>query len=105
MASPWLNQGTIAQVQRGISDEAYECIPAQLLALLRADSVGSVVWSNGNCQIQFTGFDNYPYAVESSSNFVNWSGISTNCPTNGNFMIAIPTPAGGEQFYRSRLLP
>src|SRR6266576_5437575 len=29
--SPWLNQSTTTQLQRGITDEAYEKIPAQLL--------------------------------------------------------------------------
>jgi hypothetical protein len=103
LASPWLNQSSPIQVQRGITDEAYERIPAQLLPLLRADSVGSVVWHNGNLQAQFTGFDNYPYAVESSSNLVNWVSFSTNYPTNGVF--ALPVSAAGTRFFRSRLLP
>lgn len=91
------------QAQRGITDEAYERLPSQLLPLLRADSVGSVVQSNGNWHLQFTGFENYPYEVESSGDLSNWTAISTNYPTNGVF--SIPLNPAGNQFFRSRLLP
>jgi len=103
LASPWLNQSTNLQVQRGITDEAYERLPSQLLPLLRADSVGAAVWSNGNWCAQFTGFNIYPYAIESSSNLLSWFSVSTNYPTNGVF--SIPVSAEGNQFFRSRLLP
>ena len=103
LASPWLNQSTLIQAQRGITDEAYERLPSQLLPLLRADSVGSVVQSNGNWHLQFTGFENYPYEVESSGDLSNWTAISTNYPTNGVF--SIPLNPAGNQFFRSRLLP
>ena len=106
--SPWLNYSGAYQLQRGITDEAYEIIPSQLLSRVRADSVGSV-WQNGaTWRIQFTGFDNYPYAVESSTNLVNWTSVSTNYPTNGVFTFTNSTDstdAGGKRFYRSALLP
>ena len=104
-ASPWLNQSTSIQIQRGISDEAYERIPSQLLSLVRADSVGAIAWSNGDCQIQFTGFDNFPYAVESSSNLVFWTSISTNYPTDGVFTFTNYPSSPGANFFRSVLLP
>jgi len=103
-ASPWLNQSSSIQIQRGISDEAYECIPAQLLSLVRADSIGRISQNAGDCRIQFTGFDNYPYAVECSTNLMNWFCASTNYPINGVFAFTNP-PAGTIRFYRSRLLP
>lgn len=103
MTSPWLDQSGDLQMQRGISDEAYERIPTQLLSRLRADSVGSVVWNHGTRFAQFTGFDGYPYAVESSADLVNWFSFSTNSPTNGVF--SIPVSGTGNEFYRSRLLP
>jgi len=58
---------------------------------------------SGSWQLQFTGFDNHPYAVESSPNLVQWSSFSTNYPTNGVF--SIPLTPTNNQFFRSRLLP
>lgn len=101
-ASHWLNRSSDWQLRRGISDEAYERLPSQLLPLLRADSVGSVVSTNDTWQLQFTGFDHYPYAIESSSDLVHWSSFSTNYPTNGVF--SIPVAPTNNQFFRSRLL-
>jgi len=103
-ASPWLNQSSSIQIQRGISDEAYERIPAQLLSLVRADSIGAISQNAGVRRIQFTGVDNYPYAVEGSTNLINWFLVNTNYPTNGVFAFTNP-PAATSQFYRSRLLP
>ena len=103
LASPWLNQSDPLFSQRGISDEAYERLPGQLLPLLRADSVGSFIGANGNWRLQFTGPDNFPYAVELSSDLLTWMPISTNYPTNGVF--SIPLTPTDNQFFRSRLLP
>lgn len=101
---PWLNLVAYVQLQRGISDEAYETIPVQLLARLRADSVGSISETNEELKVHFTGFDDYPYTVESSSNLVNWIPLSTNYPTNGFFEFIEPViPGRGYQFYRSKL--
>ena len=66
--SPFLNWNDSVQQQRGISDEAYEIIPSQLLPLLRADSIGSVAAANGQVVVQFTGYDGHSYAIEVSSN-------------------------------------
>ena len=104
--SPWLNLSSAIQLQRGISDEAYERITLQLLSRLRPDSIGSLNQTGGVLRIQFTGFDDYPYAVEISSNLVDWAGVSTNYPTNGVFEFAEPSAAGNaRRFYRSVLLP
>lgn len=84
--SPYLNTN-IVQVQKGISDEAYEAIPSQLLPLLRVDSIGSIVPASGQVVIQFTGDDNHAYAVQVSSNLLNWTNISTNCPVQGTFSV------------------
>jgi hypothetical protein len=97
--SPFLNPGSF------ISDQAYEAIPSQLLPLLRVDSVGSAAFVNGQSVVQFSGFDGHAYAIEVSSDLVNWTSISTNWPVAGviNFTI---TPATNTipQFYRSVLL-
>ena len=105
LTSPWLNQSSSAQLQRGLTDEAYECLPAQLLSLVRADSVGAILPSSGANQIQFTGFDGYAYAVERSTNLVNWTFVSTHYPTNGVFIFTDPAGGGEKRFYRSVLPP
>ncbi len=64
-ASPYLHTDAV-QMQKGISEAAYEAIPAQLLPLLRADSIGSAATANGQRIIQFTGDDNHTYAVQVS---------------------------------------
>lgn len=103
-ASPWLNQGSSVQLKRGLTDEAYECLPAQLLSRLRPDSVGELSVTATGCQLQFTGWDAWTYVVETSSNLVNWIPVSTNHPVNGVFGLA-PVPNPLRAFYRSRLLP
>jgi hypothetical protein len=104
--SPWLNLSTSIQAQYGITDEAYEKIPSQLLPRLRPDSLGAVVLSNGDWHVEFTGFDGYPYAVENSTNLVDWAVVSTNYPSNGMLDFVV-TPSNGPAwlFYRSVLLP
>jgi hypothetical protein len=105
VASPFLNLG-VNQLTNGISDEAYEIIPGQLLSLLRADSVGSITSTNSQMLVRFTGYDGYAYAIEVSSNLVAWAGVITNCPANGNLVFTNPVPANANpEFYRSVLLP
>jgi hypothetical protein len=103
--SPFLNWNDSVQQQDGISDVAYEMIPSQLLSLLRTDSIGSVASLNGQIQVQFTGYDSHAYAVQVSSDLMNWTTVSTNSPANGtfNFMISAPINAS-QQFFRSVLL-
>jgi hypothetical protein len=103
--SPYLNWNDSTQQQFGISDEAYEKIPAQSLPLLRADSLGSVKPENGQPVVRFTGYDGHAYSVEVSSDLVHWTSISTNCPLNGmfGFTNSLPTRMN-QQFYRSVLL-
>jgi hypothetical protein len=103
--SPFLNWNDSVQQQRGISDEAYEIIPSQLLPLLRADSIGSVTTANGQVVVQFTGYDGHCYAIEVSSNLVNWISIGTNSPAGCVFSFTnSPTLNANPQFYRSILL-
>jgi hypothetical protein len=101
--SPYLNWNDPAQDEYGISDLAYEIIPDQLLPLLRIDSIGSMSAPNGQIVIQFTGDDDHAYAVQVSPNLVNWTTISTNCPSNGIFTFTNNVTAN-EQFYRTVLL-
>jgi len=103
--SPFLNWNDNVQQQWGISDEAYEIIPSQLLPLLRADSIGSVATANGQVVVQFTGYDGHSYAIQVSSNLVDWTSIGTNCPVGGVLSFTnSPTLNANPQFYRSILL-
>jgi hypothetical protein len=103
--SPFLNWNDSVQVTNDISDEAYEIIPSQLLSLLRADSIGSIAPVNGQRVAQFTGYDGHAYAIEVSSDLINWVSISTNCPVNGMFGFTnSAAPNANQQFYRSVLL-
>jgi hypothetical protein len=89
-----------------LTEAAYEAIPAQLLSLLRPDSAGSVRQVGGALQFQFTGLDPWAYQVQTSSNLVNWTSLSTNYPTNGAFTFTATLPPGSNpRFYRSVLLP
>jgi hypothetical protein len=104
-ASPWLNL-SLDQQQRGISDEAYEAIPSQLLPLLRVDSIAAIGQTGATVEVQFSGFDGYAYGVAVSSNLADWVFVSTNYPTNGSFsFVEAALPGASRRFYRSVLLP
>ena len=122
VASPFLNLGGLSdprtlipgthifqytyQQTSGVTDEAYEALPSQLLPLLRPDSLGSATQVAGVVQVQFTGADPYPYAVQVSSNLVDWTAVSTNYPVNGRFSFQEAVPTGtAQRFHRSLLLP
>jgi hypothetical protein len=104
--SPWLNSTNVNQQIYGISDAVYEAIPAQLLLLLRPDSIGALSLTNGSVSLQFSGSDGYTYEVQSSPDLVHWLPVSTNNPVQGSFNIVIPpTPSSPQLFYRTVLLP
>ena len=106
VASPWLDANGVAQLSSSMNDEACEAIPAQLLTLLRPDSFGAVSQVGGTLQVQFSGFDGYAYVVQTSSNLLDWTPVSTNYPANGAFNFADnPPPGSPRRFYRSALLP
>jgi hypothetical protein len=104
--SPFLNWNSTAQQQFGISDEAYEIIPAQLLPLLRQDSNGALTYTNGTWSIQFSGSDGSAYGLQTSSDLIHWNSESTNYPMQGHFNVSISAaPNFQRQFYRSVMLP
>ena len=59
------------QLDYGISDEAYEAVPSQLLPRLRPDSLGYIVFTNGGWNARFSGSDAFTYQVQSSTNLVD----------------------------------
>ncbi len=102
VSSPWLNLAWT----NAITDQAYESIPSQLLPRLRPDSIGAIVAGAGGTQLQFTGFDDWRYAVQVSSNLTDWVSFATNSPFGGVFSVSNSRGTGGnQQFYRTLLLP
>ena len=108
--SPFLNLGSTAfgqqQMNYGITDWEYEAIPAQLLPLLRPDSLGTLTPTNRGWNLWFSGADGYEYALQTSTNLQDWSSVSTNSPVQGGFGVpVIPANGSRRQFFRSVLLP
>jgi len=104
LASPFLKTNSLSTPGAGgITDEAFEKIPTQLLPLLRTDSIGQIQPANGQLTMSFSGYDGHAYAIESSSNLKDWIVISTNSPSDGTFEITNPATSG-QQFYRAVVL-
>jgi beta-xylosidase len=60
---------------------------------------------NSQPVVQFTGYDGHPYAIQVSSDLVNWTSISTNFPVGGVITFTSPGMSNAnQQFYRSVLL-
>jgi hypothetical protein len=100
MASPWI------AIYTPTSDADFEAIPSQLLGRFRPDSVGTATKANGTIQVKFTGADAYSYAIEMSSNLLDWAPVATNSPLRGviNYLEGMPTGIQ-PRFYRAELLP
>jgi hypothetical protein len=109
VSSPWLNTTNDplgVQLKYGITDLAYEAIPAQLLPLLRPDSIGTLMPTNGGWNLCFSGADGYAYALQTSTDLVKWNSVSTNFPVQGGFTVSVsPSATSSNQFFRSVLLP
>jgi hypothetical protein len=104
--SPFLNTLSVFEYQEGISDQAYEAIPSQFLPLLRTDSIGTMILTNGQVRASFSGYDSQAYAIQVSTDLLNWTSLSTNSPVNGMFQSTLPATGGAtSQFYRSLWLP
>jgi len=104
--SPWLNATNQYQAAYGINDVEYEAIPSQLLPLLRQDSIGALTPVNGGWNVQFSGADGYCYAVQTSTDLVHWTTISTNQPVQGTFTVPVAsTNSSTGQYFRTVLLP
>jgi hypothetical protein len=108
--SPFLNPGSAAvgqqQTNYGIADFEYEAIPAQLLPMLRPDSIGVLTPANGGWNLQFSGADGYSYLLQASTNFTDWYNLGTNQPVQGSFSVPVsPAADPPEQFFRTVLLP
>jgi hypothetical protein len=105
VASPWLDTNSVAPYYASLTDEAYEAIPSQLLPLLRADSIGYVFQTGGTLRIEFSGSDGLAYAIQVSTDLVNWSTLTTSYPVGGVIsFVDVPLPGAPRRFYRSVLM-
>jgi len=99
--SPFLNR-TGVQQQRGITDEAYEAIPLQLLPRLRPDSIGQWMHTNDRPRLRFSGLEGCTYRIESSSDLIHWKLIRVEVVRNGCIDLDIaPDESEPSRFYRS----
>ena len=74
--------------------------------MLLPDSIATASQSGGTMQILFSGAEGYAYAVQTSSDLLEWTSVTTNHPTNGSFTFTdMPPTASPRRFYRSALLP
>ncbi|HLP75876.1 MAG TPA: hypothetical protein VK327_03085 [Candidatus Paceibacterota bacterium] len=103
-ASPWLNTNTLSSFFAP-PDSILEKIPSQLLSRLRVDSVAGISPINKGLLLRFSGYDGYPYSVETSSDLLNWIPVSTNVPADGSFLFYSDTDTAEPQFFRSAVLP
>jgi hypothetical protein len=103
--SPWLNLSDSEQLKWGLTDEAYEMLPSQLLSLVRADPVATATRAGDSIELRFTAFDGHAYRLESTADFAAWTTVSEpHYPSNGVFTLSVP-PNSGLQFFRAVLLP
>ena len=102
-ASPWLNLAP-DQLNFGLTDEAYEMLPSQLLSLVRADPVGVITHTGGTARLSFIAFDGYAHRIEATTNFTTWTTVSEpHYSTNGVLNVSLPIT--DLKFFRAVLLP
>ena len=98
--SPWLNTSNAEQLNFGLTDEAYEALPSQLLSLVRADPVVTATRSGSSIELRFAVFKRGLYRVESSTNLVTWTTFSEpHSPIRDAFILTIPATSA-PQFFR-----
>lgn len=102
LASPWLQTTSPYIPTRGLTDRAYEIIPAQLLSRLRPDPVGEILPTAPIAQIRFSGLDGFPLTLETSTSLTHWQPVATNTPSYGFVEWSMATNAAPVQFFRAR---
>jgi hypothetical protein len=80
--SPYLNR-TSRQLQYGISDEAYERIPIQLLSLLRADPKLAIAQRDGGSWLTVENLAPASCRIQSSINLRDWDSSAVFEPWGG----------------------
>ena len=64
--------------------------------------LGAISATNGGWQLSVTGAPGPGYAIETSTNLIAWSLVSTLVNSNGTFNYFLPPAAGAQNFYRVR---
>ena len=106
LTSPWLNRSSEIQLARGITDEAYEKIPSQLLSLLRYDLKLTSINATPLPGFRVIGYDGFPCVIEASPDLSHWIRLGTNQPTDGFFWFTDNFADGADaRFYRAFVLP
>jgi len=103
--SPFLDWSDPVSPNRETTDADYEQLPAQMLALLGSDSLGTVTAGPDQLKVQFTGGSGHVYILQTSPDLIHWTILGTNSPVNGVMNLLLPAPAGGAaRYYRTLLL-
>jgi hypothetical protein len=104
--APWFNTSSVIQIQRGLPDTVLEDVAERLLWHLRPDSVGTARARDGRFRLRFSGQEGCRYAVQVSTNLVEWTSLSTNAPDGDAFELDLPMEPGRMRtFYRTWQLP
>ena len=84
-----------------MNDEAYEAVPAQLLARVRSDPVGQVTLQGDQLQIRFRTFPGSSFTVAGSANLRDWEVVHSGFSADGTveFLDSV-SPGPGQKFYR-----
>jgi hypothetical protein len=101
--SPFLNQATWEDVRYGVTDEAYEKIPEQLLLRLRSDPVLSIRRKPAKTEILVEAYEGYTYQVQASFDLLTWYSIGEVFADSPAFTVIDNTPEG-QTFYRAQWL-
>ena len=67
--------------------------------------VSSAMLSNGDFELTLSGFAGRVYAIDRSTNLVDWATLTTFTNVTGQTPILDSNPVGSQRFYRGRLVP
>jgi hypothetical protein len=97
-ASPWLNLSG-SQAAFGVTDEAYEMLPSQLLSRVRPDPVLVATPDGTSVRLEITSFPGLPCQLETSTNLVTWTSVGApHIATNGQLTLTVPSTSRSSYF-------
>ena len=104
VASPWLNTATMDALWYGLTDEAYEKIPEQLLPRLRSEPVLGVHRMPGQTEISVETYPGHLCQVQASTDLQSWRIVAEVLAEESELVVS-DTTTGGQAFYRAMILP
>jgi hypothetical protein len=104
IASPFLNTSTDTDLRFGLTDEAYEKIPEQLLPRLRSEPVLTIHRQPSRTEITVEAFEGYTYRVQASSDLQTWHLLEEVFANSSAFTV-IDNTSETQTFYRAQWLP